>query len=186
MSSSTTKLIIDDLMKKFPNIPQRIDEDYHSIKDDTPLVSVYTTGNVLIRGMLIPNEFLTKEVRATDDFKEYETVFMNVAILMNQPQPVVSTQGMHKSTPRAHRTPTLTTSMGEGEKDKQSYDDVDDSDNRLEPGSHKENQEYVDDDDNNEEEKVDEKEGDEMGSLETRTEKMQKLIRTTPKSPRIN
>ncbi|GKE10614.1 hypothetical protein Tco_1414165 [Tanacetum coccineum] len=141
---------------------------------------------------------------------------MNVAILMNQPQPVVSTQGIHRSTPRAHRTPTLTTSspqgkkmkqsvresslpqkllkitirqkqVGEGEKDKQSYDDVDDSDNRLEPESHKENQEYVvDDDDNNEEEKVDEKEGDEMGSLETRTEKMQKQIPTTPKSPRIN
>nr|GFB02327.1 hypothetical protein [Tanacetum cinerariifolium] len=32
------KLIIDDLMKKFPDIPQRVDEDYHSIKDDTPLV----------------------------------------------------------------------------------------------------------------------------------------------------
>ncbi|GJT81553.1 hypothetical protein Tco_1055895 [Tanacetum coccineum] len=44
------KLIIDDLMKKFPNIPQMIDEDYHSIKDDTQLVSVYTTRNVLFKG----------------------------------------------------------------------------------------------------------------------------------------
>ncbi|GKC17873.1 hypothetical protein Tco_1014655 [Tanacetum coccineum] len=72
------KLIIADLMKKFPNIPQRIDEDYHSIKDDIPLVSVYTTGNVLVQGMLIIDECLTKEIRATDDFKEYEMVFMNV------------------------------------------------------------------------------------------------------------
>ncbi|GJS54833.1 hypothetical protein Tco_0628195 [Tanacetum coccineum] len=55
------KLIIADLMKKFPNIPQMIDEDYHSIKDDIPLVSVYTTRNVLVRGMLIPNEFLTED-----------------------------------------------------------------------------------------------------------------------------
>ncbi|GJY19784.1 hypothetical protein Tco_0392350 [Tanacetum coccineum] len=55
------KLIIVDLMKKFPNIPQRIDEDYHSIKDDIPLVSVYTTRNVLVRGMLIPNKFLTED-----------------------------------------------------------------------------------------------------------------------------
>ncbi|GKG07548.1 hypothetical protein Tco_0330517, partial [Tanacetum coccineum] len=31
------KLIIANLMKKFPNIPKRIDEDYHSIKDDIPL-----------------------------------------------------------------------------------------------------------------------------------------------------
>nr|GEY83430.1 hypothetical protein [Tanacetum cinerariifolium] len=42
------KLMIVDLMKKFPDIPQRVDEDYHFIKDDTPLVSVYTTGNVLV------------------------------------------------------------------------------------------------------------------------------------------
>nr|GEV58365.1 retrovirus-related Pol polyprotein from transposon TNT 1-94 [Tanacetum cinerariifolium] len=31
------KLIAADLMKKFPNIPKRIKEDYHSIKDDIPL-----------------------------------------------------------------------------------------------------------------------------------------------------
>ncbi|GKD11691.1 hypothetical protein Tco_1196098 [Tanacetum coccineum] len=39
----------------------QIDEDYHSIKDDIPLVSVYTTRNVLVRGMLIPNKFLTED-----------------------------------------------------------------------------------------------------------------------------
>ncbi|GKC85160.1 hypothetical protein Tco_1140877 [Tanacetum coccineum] len=38
---------------------------------------------------------------------------------MNQPQSVVSTQGTHKSTPRAHRTPTLTASP-QGKKRKQS------------------------------------------------------------------
>nr|GEU97925.1 hypothetical protein [Tanacetum cinerariifolium] len=78
------KLMIADLMKKFPNIPQRIDEDYHSIKNDIPLVSVYTIGNVLVRGMLIPDEFLTKEICATDDFKEYEMVFVRVDVPMNQ------------------------------------------------------------------------------------------------------
>ncbi|GJU64713.1 hypothetical protein Tco_1246548 [Tanacetum coccineum] len=77
------KLIIPDLMKKFLDIPQRIEEDYHSIKDDIPLVSVYTTGNVLLRGMLISDVFLTEEIRATDNFKEYETVFMNVDVPMN-------------------------------------------------------------------------------------------------------
>ncbi|GJZ48888.1 hypothetical protein Tco_0603078 [Tanacetum coccineum] len=51
----------------------------------------------------------------------------------------------------------------EGKKDAQSYDDVDDSKNRLKPGSHKENPGYVDDDDDKEEEKVDEEEGNEMG-----------------------
>ncbi|GJZ33804.1 hypothetical protein Tco_0579240 [Tanacetum coccineum] len=166
-----TKLIIADLIKKFSNISQRIDEDYQSIKDDIPLVSVYTTRNVLVRRMLIPDEFLTEEIRATDDYKE--------------------------STPRAHRTPTLTSAspqgkkrkqsvressspqkllkitirqkkVDEGEKDAQSYDDVDDFDNRLEPGSHKENPEYVDDDDDDDD-KEEEKELKDTVSLLTPT-----------------
>ncbi|GKA95611.1 hypothetical protein Tco_0817706, partial [Tanacetum coccineum] len=49
-----------------------------------------------------------------------------------------------------------------------------------------ENPEHVDDDDNKEEEKVDEKEGNEIGSLEIRTEKMQTPIPTTPRYPRMN
>ncbi|GJU35917.1 hypothetical protein Tco_1184271 [Tanacetum coccineum] len=60
------------------HLSHQVDENYHSIKDDTPLVSVYTTRNVLVRGMLIPDAFLTEEIRATDDFKEYETVFVGV------------------------------------------------------------------------------------------------------------
>ncbi|GKB17903.1 hypothetical protein Tco_0851826 [Tanacetum coccineum] len=59
-----TKLIIADLMKKFPSITQRFDEDYHSIKDDISLVRT------------------------------------------------------HKTTPRAHRTPTLTTASPHGNKRK--------------------------------------------------------------------
>ncbi|GJU08515.1 hypothetical protein Tco_1124945 [Tanacetum coccineum] len=65
----------------------QIEEDSHSINDDIPLVSVYTTGDVCVQGMLIPDEFLTEEIRSTDDFKEYEMVFMNVDVPMNQPQP---------------------------------------------------------------------------------------------------
>ncbi|GJZ62515.1 hypothetical protein Tco_0618652, partial [Tanacetum coccineum] len=116
------KLILDDLMKKFPEIPQRIEEDYHYIKDDISLVSVYTTRDVRVRGMLILNEFLTAKIRVTDDFKKYETVFMNVDVLMNQPQPVVSTQGTHRSTPRAHKIPTLTASP-QGKTRKQSAEE---------------------------------------------------------------
>ncbi|GJV43098.1 hypothetical protein Tco_1427634 [Tanacetum coccineum] len=106
-------------MKKFTNIPKRLEEDYHSIKDDVPLVSVYTTGNVSVRGMLIPDAFLTTDIRETNDFKEYETVFMKVDIPMNQPQLVVSTQGMNRNTPRAPRTPTVSASPQESKKRKQ-------------------------------------------------------------------
>ncbi|GKA41895.1 hypothetical protein Tco_0734555 [Tanacetum coccineum] len=147
-------------MKKFTSIPPRFKEDYHSIKDDISLVSVYTTGNVIVRGRLIPDAFLTDEIRATDDYKE--------------------------STPRAHRTPTLTIASPQGKKRKQneqSYDDVDDSDNRLEPKSHKENPEHVDDD-GKEEEKVDEKKDNKMGSLEARNEQMQTPIPSPTRSPR--
>ncbi|GJZ72734.1 putative ribonuclease H-like domain-containing protein [Tanacetum coccineum] len=69
-----------------------IEEYYHSIKVDIPLVSVYTTGNVLVRGMLIP---------------KYETVFMNVDVPMSQPQLVVSTQGMHRKKPSTTPIPPL-------------------------------------------------------------------------------
>ncbi|GKB33451.1 hypothetical protein Tco_0872852 [Tanacetum coccineum] len=62
------------------------------------------------------------------------------------------------------------------------HDDVDDSGNRTEPGSHKEHLKVIDDDDENEKEKKD----DEMGSLENRTEKMHTPIPKTPRSPRIN
>nr|GEU29532.1 hypothetical protein [Tanacetum cinerariifolium] len=158
-----TKLIIAHLMKKFPSIPQRLDEDYHYIKDDIPLVSVYSTRNVLFRGILISYAFLTDEIRATDDYKEYETVFVEVEFPMNQPQLVVSTQGTHRTTPRAHR-------MVKGEEDEESYastfvdsmlnDDVDDSGTRIEPGSHKENLEVVDDDAMKDKEKQDEKKED--------------------------
>nr|GEV63645.1 retrovirus-related Pol polyprotein from transposon TNT 1-94 [Tanacetum cinerariifolium] len=71
-----------DVPVKFPKIPKRIEEDYHSIKDDILLVSVYTTGDVHVRGMLILNAFLTEEIHATDDFKEYETVFMKFRVLI--------------------------------------------------------------------------------------------------------
>ncbi|GKA45059.1 hypothetical protein Tco_0737855, partial [Tanacetum coccineum] len=178
-----TKLIIAELMKKFPSIPPRLEEDYHSIKDDILLVSVFTTRNVTVRGMLILDAFLIEEIRATDDYKEYETVFVNVVVPMNQLQPVVSTQGTHRSTPRAHRTPTLITASDEGERDNELYtdkfaapmihDDVDDSGNRIKPESLKEHPKHVDDDDGIEEEKKDEKKVNEMGSLEIRTEKMQ-------------
>ncbi|GJR30826.1 retrovirus-related pol polyprotein from transposon TNT 1-94 [Tanacetum coccineum] len=191
----------------YQDIPQRVDEDYHSIKDDTPLVSVYTIRNVLVRGMLILDVFLTEEICATDDFKEYETVFVRLDVPINQPQPVVSTQGMHMTTPRAHRTPTVSTASPQRKKRKKTAGELsspqkslkitirqkqmvegekddDDSKDSLEPESHKENPEYVDDDDD--EEKVDEEKDVDMRSLETRIEEMQTPIPTPPRSPRIN
>ncbi|GJW03751.1 hypothetical protein Tco_1562607 [Tanacetum coccineum] len=66
-------------------------DDYHYIKDDIPLVSVYSMGNVTVLGMLISDAFITDEICASDDYKKYETVFARVVVPMIQPQPVVST-----------------------------------------------------------------------------------------------
>nr|GEZ86319.1 hypothetical protein [Tanacetum cinerariifolium] len=100
-----TKLIIFDLIKKFPSIPQRLQEDYHSIKDDISLVSVYTIGNVTVRGMLIPFEFLTDDIHAIKVYKEYEKVFVGLDVLTIQLQVVESTQETIR-TPSTHMTPT--------------------------------------------------------------------------------
>ncbi|GJZ15986.1 hypothetical protein Tco_0551663 [Tanacetum coccineum] len=171
------KLIVVDLMTKFPNIPKRREEDYHSIKDDVPLI------------------------RETNDFKEYETVFMKVDVPMNQPQPVVSTQGTHRITPSAHSSPTVSTSPSATKKRKQIAGessspqkslkitikqkqivkkDDDDSEDRIEPESHKDNPEVVNDDDDKEIQQKD----DEMGSLEIRNEETQTTIPTPLSSPR--
>ncbi|GKA66165.1 hypothetical protein Tco_0765973 [Tanacetum coccineum] len=152
-----TKLIIVDLIKKFPNIPKRIEEDYHSIKDDIPLVSVYTTGNVSVRGMLILNTFLTAEIRETDDFKEYEMVFMKMKKRRQ-------TAG-ESSSPRKSLKITI--------KKRQTVEkDDDDTEDRIEPRSHKDNPKFIDDDDD----KAEEKNSDDMGSLEIRNEETQTTI----------
>ncbi|GJW91836.1 hypothetical protein Tco_0169389 [Tanacetum coccineum] len=64
-----TKLIITNLMKKYPSISPRLEEDYHSIKDDIPL-------------------------------KEYETVFVNVVVPMNQPELKRKQSARETSSPR--------------------------------------------------------------------------------------
>ncbi|GJR89229.1 hypothetical protein Tco_0213240 [Tanacetum coccineum] len=108
---------------------------------------------VIVKVGCVSDAFLTEEICAIDDFKDYKTVFMNVDVLMNQPKSVVSTQGTHRSTPRAHRTPTLIAiqekideeeieKMVEGEEDEESYasafadsifnDDVGDSEKKDE------------------------------------------------------
>ncbi|GJT45507.1 hypothetical protein Tco_0954222 [Tanacetum coccineum] len=117
---------------------------------------------------------IVAKIRETDDFKEYNTVFMKVAILMNQPQPIVSTQGANRTTPRAHRSPTVFAGPLKTKKRKQ-------TDGESKPGSRKDNLKFVDDDDDD---KAEEKHSDDMGSLEIRNEETQTTIPTLLSSPR--
>ncbi|GJW98393.1 hypothetical protein Tco_0180201 [Tanacetum coccineum] len=63
--------------------------------------------------------FLFYEIRVNDDFKEYETVFIGVDVPIDQLQPVVSTQGTHRSTPRAYRILIVSIASPQGKKRKQ-------------------------------------------------------------------
>ncbi|GKE36775.1 hypothetical protein Tco_1460180, partial [Tanacetum coccineum] len=168
------KLIIADLIKKFPNIPKRLKEDYHSIKDDVPLVSVYTTGNVLVLGMLIPDALLTAEIRETNDFKEYETVRLPFLLVLRRRR-----KGSKLQENPVHQESHSRLQLNKKEIIDAEKDGVD-SEDRLEPGSHKENPKVIDDDDDNARETKD----DTMGSLEFRNEEMQTTISTPIRSPK--
>ncbi|GJT34192.1 hypothetical protein Tco_0924611 [Tanacetum coccineum] len=184
-----TKLIISDLMKKYPSIPLRLEEDYHSIKDDILLVSVYTTGNVTVRGMLIPDAFLTKEIR--DDYKDYETgkkrkqSTREISSPTSVPPPsdekeideiaeaTLLSLTLHKTVLADEAQEKLEEEeiekMVKVEEDKESYtsefvdsmfNNNDDFGTRIKPESHTEDSKVVDDDEVNDKEKQDEKKDD--------------------------
>ncbi|GKD26231.1 hypothetical protein Tco_1232445 [Tanacetum coccineum] len=81
----TIKLIIVDVMAKFESVPKRLEEEFHSIKDDTPLVSIYTTGNVTINGMLILDDLITNDICDTQEYKDYVEEFFRVDVPTIQP-----------------------------------------------------------------------------------------------------
>nr|GEU84785.1 hypothetical protein [Tanacetum cinerariifolium] len=160
------KLIFADLMKNFLSIPPKLEELYISIKNDILLVSVYTMGNVTVRGLLILDALLTKEICATNAYKEYETAFVNVAVPINQPQPGKKRKQSVSETSSPQKSLNVTIKqmyMVEGEKDKESYadkfaasmihnDNDDDFRDRIEHESHKEHLKFINDDDDNKEE----------------------------------
>nr|GEY96815.1 hypothetical protein [Tanacetum cinerariifolium] len=53
------------------SIPKRLKEGYHTIKDDTPLVNMYTSREVTVRGMQIPNDLMRDEIKDTQAYKDY-------------------------------------------------------------------------------------------------------------------
>nr|GEU60996.1 hypothetical protein [Tanacetum cinerariifolium] len=164
------KLLIAYLMKKYPSISLRFKEDYHSIKDDILLVSVYTTWNVTVQGMLIPNAFLTKEICATNDY--HDLTLHKTALVAEAQENVAKVQDMLEE--------DEIKKMVEGEKDKESYayeDEVKDDDvEKMDAAA-----EEKDNNDHTDHTLVGTHE---TGSMETRNEQMQTLISTPAISPR--
>ncbi|GJW12381.1 hypothetical protein Tco_1578208 [Tanacetum coccineum] len=132
-----------------PNIPKRLEKDYHSIKDDVPLVSANTIGNVLVRGMLILDVLLTAEIIEMDDFKEitpsaYRLPTVSASPLVTKKRKQIAGES---SSPQKSLKITI--------KQKQIVEkDDDDFEDRIEPESHKDNPKVIDDDDDKENEKI--------------------------------
>ncbi|GJX07957.1 hypothetical protein Tco_0195889 [Tanacetum coccineum] len=72
-------------LQLFPAMINQTNVDYaallwwdfmNNMRQKKKAIHVYTSGMCFCGGMLIPDAFLTEEIRATDDFKEYEMVFM--------------------------------------------------------------------------------------------------------------
>nr|GEX57368.1 uncharacterized mitochondrial protein AtMg00810-like [Tanacetum cinerariifolium] len=81
-----TKLIIADLIKKYTDISSIFEEDYHSIKDDIPLVSVFTTRNFIHLKVLDLSNYNSHALEITQDFKAYtnmEAQTFKEAIIQN-------------------------------------------------------------------------------------------------------
>ncbi|GKC43701.1 hypothetical protein Tco_1061423 [Tanacetum coccineum] len=136
----------------------RLEEDYHSIKDDIPLVSVYTTRNVTVKGMLIPDDLLIDAIRETQDTLR-ATKTPNQAVV----DEVVSRRRNENmiAGEQVHSDPI---SQGGGKKDDKKDDDDDD-----------------DDDDHTDHASI---RTQLTGSSEIRIEKMPTLIPSPPRSPK--
>ncbi|GKB03937.1 hypothetical protein Tco_0832080 [Tanacetum coccineum] len=101
--SRYVKLIINHVFETYPNVPKRMNEPYHYINDDDPILMMFTIRDLLnATAIRIPDEFLTKEIIKTGAYKDYDVDYNGVDVPPTQSLPVVSTQGTHRalSTPR--------------------------------------------------------------------------------------
>ncbi|GKF39475.1 hypothetical protein Tco_0119536 [Tanacetum coccineum] len=78
-------------MEKYESVPKRLEEDYHKIKNDTPLVNVYTTGDVIVCGILILNDLLVDAIKDTQAYMDYDAKYRGVEVPIIQPELVEST-----------------------------------------------------------------------------------------------
>ncbi|GJW89987.1 retrovirus-related pol polyprotein from transposon TNT 1-94 [Tanacetum coccineum] len=171
------KLIIADMMKKFPNIPKRLEEDYHSIKDDV-LLEIDDIKENTPRAHMSP----TISDNPPETKKRKQAVRESSSprrIIKKKKQPTPSIPPPGDDRERDAIDEEEIDKLVEGNADEESYasafvdsmfndeaDDVDDTGSKIEPESQKENQEHVSDNDENEQKdnKETEKENEEVGN----------------------
>ncbi|GJT47137.1 hypothetical protein Tco_0955852 [Tanacetum coccineum] len=174
-----TKMIIDDLMKKYESIPKRLDEEYHTIKDDTPLVNIDDRER---DDIIKVTQLSLAEAKAVKVYEEQQSVtVVEKRIVEDDVEKLIDGEDESSSSEFAS---TILLSD-------------EDSDDRIEPESHKENPEAIvddeekkDDDDIIDEKKDDDDDNDDdddhddrslirtqrTGSLKIRTEQMRTPI----------
>nr|GEV88098.1 hypothetical protein [Tanacetum cinerariifolium] len=137
----------------YESVPKRLEEEYHIIKDDTPFVSVYTTGKVTVKGMLIPYNLITDEILILRSIRiiwqSMEGKHKPISTPIPPPSDNQERDDIHKATLLSlalHKT----TKIDEGQENTWLTELV----------SHKENPETVDDDDGDVDKKKDEKKDD--------------------------
>ncbi|GJX16905.1 retrovirus-related pol polyprotein from transposon TNT 1-94 [Tanacetum coccineum] len=178
------KLIIADLMEKYPSIPRTLDEDCHSIKDDTPLRDEVPEATIL--SLTLHKTALDAEAQENID---------KVQEKLNEEEIERMVEGGENK--ESYASDFVESMLN---------DDVDDFGTRIEPESHKEQSKNVnndneviekekradeikkekkDDDVEKTDEVVKEKDNDKvaLGSMEFRNEKMHTPISTPIKSP---
>ncbi|GJR20945.1 hypothetical protein Tco_0969472 [Tanacetum coccineum] len=99
-----TKIIVSHYMTAFPEISRRARDKYHNLEDDEMVKSIFNSGKHKDGfGMKIPSWMITDEMKLTENYRMYATVF-GVDVPMTQSQPIESTQGTQR-TASAPRTP---------------------------------------------------------------------------------
>nr|GEV78645.1 hypothetical protein [Tanacetum cinerariifolium]GEV85064.1 hypothetical protein [Tanacetum cinerariifolium] len=175
-----TKLTIADIMSKFESIPKRLEEDYHSIKDDTLLSkSVESTQrtNRTPRATRTPNPAdVVQKKKVKQAAGETTSLRKSLKIQIKQQKPSTTTPPPPIFEEQENVVVVEQHILHEDveklvERDEESnanefvnmvlLSDEKDSSNRLEPGSHKENPIKIDDDDDDAKKKEDKKDDDE-------------------------
>nr|GEX53956.1 putative RNA-directed DNA polymerase [Tanacetum cinerariifolium] len=169
--------------KKFPFIRQRIEEDYHLIKDDISLASVYLTGMCYFES--------SEEEEEEEIAREISSLRKSLKVTIRQKKksttPILPPGDERERDEMAEATLLSLTlhktalAAKAQENVAKLNDDDDDFGTRIEPRSHKEHPKNVDDDDDSEKEKKDEKKDDAKANDDEKKDEMGKTV--SPSNP---
>ncbi|GJZ07547.1 hypothetical protein Tco_0541340 [Tanacetum coccineum] len=199
------KLIINHVFGTYLNIPKRVKEPYHYIRDGDPILNMFTTSNPsTVPAIRIPDELLTDNIKDTEAYKDcdadYKSVtkahHVTIAMDVNAKEAEAKENVAIIEKVIMFKEVDKTVEGEEKEDESESYDSYllsqEDFDTRMEPESHKESSmetanvdddHYIDDDQHNVDALIRKKKKD---CSEIRDEEKQTPIPTPLRSPGTN